>query len=28
MKMITLSIDLKEINGVIEFHNKFKQLFG
>ncbi|ECL4318271.1 barnase inhibitor, partial [Salmonella enterica] len=26
MKMITLSIDLKEINGVIEFHNKFKQL--
>ncbi|EBC2762636.1 barnase inhibitor, partial [Salmonella enterica subsp. enterica serovar Derby] len=25
MKMITLSIDLKEINGVIEFHNKFKQ---
>ncbi|EBC9898959.1 barnase inhibitor, partial [Salmonella enterica subsp. enterica serovar Derby] len=23
MKMITLSIDLKEINGVIEFHNKF-----
>ncbi|EAR3390385.1 barnase inhibitor, partial [Salmonella enterica] len=27
MKMITLSIDLKEINGVIEFHNKFKQLF-
>ncbi|ECH2251186.1 barnase inhibitor, partial [Salmonella enterica] len=22
MKMITLSIDLKEINGVIEFHNK------
>ncbi|HAF2950225.1 TPA: barstar family protein [Salmonella enterica] len=28
MKMITLSIDLKEMNGVIEFHNKFKQLFG
>ncbi|MBU5926326.1 barstar family protein [Enterobacter sichuanensis] len=28
MKVITLSIDFKEINDVTEFHNRVKQLFG
>ena len=28
MKMITLSVDFKEISNAAEFHDKFKQLFG
>jgi RNAse (barnase) inhibitor barstar len=28
MKIITLSVDFKEISNAAEFHDKFKQLFG